>query len=223
MIDQKPAARRTQLLTVVAILLTVAGVALAALHPPWLTGPLQAAVANAGPAAPAVFVALCILAAPLHLNGVLVVLSLLIWPMPVAAALSYIGSLVGCAGTAALLARAGAGPARGRDGWPAWLEKLSRGVSRRPLLTGIAARLVLHSGIALEAFYLLTGYTRRQYLTVTSIGLAVWITQAFVGVTVLTVLLEISPWLGTAVAVLPIALLATTILLRRRRKAVRSA
>ncbi len=112
------------------------------------------------------FLLLCVLAAPAHLSGVLIALPLLVWPLPVAAALSFAGGLAGCVLTATLLALAGAGPAQQRDGWPAWLERFATRVARRPLLVGIGVRVVLQSGIAVEAFYLLTGYTRRRYLLV---------------------------------------------------------
>jgi hypothetical protein len=80
---------------------------------------------------------------------------------------------------------------------------------------------VLHSGLALEAFYLLTGYTRRQYLVTTGIGVAVWITQALAGVLVLTALAQISPVLAVLGIAVPVGLIGIPALVRRRRVAVR--
>ncbi len=61
------------------------------------------------------FVLLCVVAAPAHLCGVLVALSVLVWPVPVTAALSFTGTLLGCLATtgagAALVARRRARPA----------------------------------------------------------------------------------------------------------------
>src|SRR3712207_7466156 len=51
----------------------------------------------------------CVVAAPAHLSGVLVALSVLVWPLPVAAALSYVGTLLGCLATLGALSAAGAG------------------------------------------------------------------------------------------------------------------
>ena len=213
--ERSSAARRNQLFTAVALGLTAAGVVLAVLQPPWLTGPLQSAVASAGDAAPLVFVLLCVVAAPAHLSGVLVALGLLVWPVPVAASLAYVGGLLGCVLTAALLARAGTRRARQRDGWPAWLERLADRVAHRPLLVGIAVRLVLQSGVAVEAFYLLTGYTRRTYLVVTTVGCGLWLAQTLIGITALAAAVKISPWLGALLVVIPLAAVGVTLALRR--------
>jgi hypothetical protein len=210
--------RRDRVLTALAAAVTVAGIVLAAVAPEWLTGPLQDLVTGAGVLGPVLFVLLCVLAAPAHLLGVLVALSLLVWPLPVAVALSYAGGLLGCVVTAALLARAGAGSVRA--GGPAWLRTLADRVARRPLLVGTSVRLVLHTGLAVEAFYLLTGYTRRQYLLVTAVGIALWIAQTVVGVTALAALVEVSPWLGLVLVVVPVGLVAAVA--ARRRTATRA-
>ncbi|MGL5911634.1 MAG: hypothetical protein ACRCZP_16660, partial [Phycicoccus sp.] len=154
-------------------------------------------------------------------NGVVIVLSTLFWPTPVAFALSFVGSFLGCLLTAWALVLAGAKPARQRDGWPAWLERLSHRVARRPYLVGIFARQMLHSGVALEAFYLLTGYTRRQYLVTTVVGVAIWVGQALVAVAVLRAALEVSPILGVLSVLVPILILVVVggVMHRRRRRA----
>lgn len=198
--------------------LMVLGVVLAVTRPAWLTAPLQVAVESAGSAAPLVFVLLCALTAPLHLNGVLVAFSLLIWPLELAWPLSFTGSLLGCVLTAYLLSRAGGAALRQRRGWPAWLERLAWQVTRRPWLIGLAARLGIGSGLALEAFFLLTGYTRWQYLGVTALGLALWTTQALLGVTLLHRLLVVSPGLAGGVAAAPLLLLGGALLARRVRR-----
>ncbi len=194
-------ARRTRLLTATAAVLTAAGIVLAVLSPEWLTAPLRAAVAGAGPLGPLVFVLLCALAAPAHLLGVLVPLALLVWPPPTAALLSYAGALAGCALTAALLARAGAGPALA--GGSPWLARHATRVARRPLLVGTLVRAVRNAGLAVEAFFLVAGYTRRQYLLVTVLGLALWIVQTVVGVTALGALVAVSPWWGVLLVAVP--------------------
>lgn len=214
-----PPAWRRRLLPAAAVGATIGGVVVSAARPAWLTEPLQTAVLEAGAAGPVVYVALCAVTTALHLNGPLVVLSPLFWPFPVAAALSFVGGLIGCVGTAALLARAGAAPMRHRDRWPAWLEPISQRVARRPLLAGMAVRLVLDSGVAVEAFYLLTGYSRRHYLLVTTLGVAARVAQALIGVAALAALLAVSPWLGLAFVAAPAALLGAGIALHRRRTA----
>lgn len=197
---QSVAARRSRSFTVAALGVTFAGVILAAVRPHWLTARMEAAVADAGVAAPFVFVALCAEVVTLHLSGVLLVPSPLFWPTPVAATLTFVGSLIGCVLTAAVLVRAGAAPLGRREEWPRWLGWIAGRIGRRPLRIGFVVRLVLHAGIALEAFSLLTGYTRHRYLVVTTLGLAAWITRALVGVRALAALLEVSPWLGLPLA-----------------------
>ncbi|MGL4178124.1 MAG: hypothetical protein ACRCSN_18870 [Dermatophilaceae bacterium] len=209
--------RRRRLATIGATVLMVVGVLLAAMSPPWLVDPMRAAVEASGPAAPVVFVLLNIALAPLHLNGVLIVMSTLFWSTPVAFALSFVGSFLGCLLTAWALVLAGTKPARQRDGWPAWLERLSHRVANRPYLVGIFARQMLHSGVALEAFYLLTGYTRRQYVVTTVVGVAIWIAQALLAVAVLRAALEVSPILGVASIMVPILILVVVGLVMRRR------
>lgn len=199
------------------MLLFAGGLVLAAVAPPWLTQPLHRLVTSAGAWAPVVYVALNALLAPLHLNGVLIVLSPLIWPLPQAAALSYGGSLLGSALTWWVLSRAGAGPATQRDGWPGWLERLAADVQRRPYLVGTVVRLILHSGLALESFYLLTGYTRRQYLVVTAVGIALWVVQAFLGVTVLAAALDTSVWIGVLAIAVPLLVVGGLLARQRRR------
>jgi hypothetical protein len=190
------------------------GLVLAAVQPSWLTAPVGAAVADAGPWAPAVFVALTVALTPFHLNGVLVVLSPVVWSLPVAAGLSYAGSLLGCGLTWLLLRRAGA---HSLDQPTGWLGRLAGQVGRRPYLVGFVARFLLNSGIALEAFYVLTGYTRRQYLTVTALGVAAWIAQTFLGVAVLAAALSTSPWIGVVAVLLPLASLVVLVRHQRRR------
>ena len=165
---------------------------------------------------PFVFVLLCILTAPLHLNGLVAALSLLVWPLELAWPLSFVGSLLGCVLTALLLSQAGGAALRQRESWPAWLQRLAARVRRRPVLIGLAARVALGSGVALEAFYLLSGYTRRQYLGVTVLRLSIWVTQALVGVTLLHTLLQRSAGLAGLAVFAPL-LLVGVILLRRRR------
>lgn len=209
-------ARRAQFLTAGAMALTAVGVVLAVLQPPWLTGALRDAVEWAGPAGPVLFVALCVVAAPLHLTGVCTALALVAWPLPVAAALSYIGGVLGCVLTAAALARAGARRAPQREGRPGWLERLADRVERRPMLVGVAVRFVLQSGLAVEAFYLLTGYSRRRYLIVTLAGFALYIVQAVLGIVALTALVHVSPWLGGLLVAVPLATVALLAMMRRR-------
>lgn len=210
-------ARRQQLLGTATLLLFAAGLVLAAVRPPRLVGPLEAAVAEAGAWAPVVFVALTALLTPLHLNGVLVVLSPVVWPVPVAAALSVAGSLLGCALAWALLVRIGARSFTERPGWPSWLTRMVAGVERRPYAVGFVARFLLGSGLALEAFYVLTGYTRRQYLTVTALGVAAWTAQALLGVTVLRAAVTTAPWVGVLAVLVPVGTLAGLVTLRRHR------
>jgi hypothetical protein len=186
-------------------------------RPAWLVEPLHELVAGSGAAGPVVFVLLCVAAAPLHLCGVLVALSVLVWPVPVAAALSFVGTLAGCLLTAAALARLGARPARQRDGWPGWLERMAGRVARHPVLVGLTVRIVAQTGVAVEGFYLLTGYGRRHYALVTAVGLAVWVAQTLVGVAALTALVAVSPWLGLVLVVVPAAAVAGTALVARRR------
>lgn len=217
--SSKPATeRRQRLLAIGVALLTLVGIVVAALRPAWLTGSLQAAVENAGVAAPVVFVLLCALAVPLHLNGVLVALSSLLWPLPIAGALSFTGSLLGSVLTAALLSRVGGTALHQQAGWPAWLRRLATQVTRRPLLIGLVARAVVGSGMALEAFFLFAGYTWRQYLVVTLIGIVVWVTQALVGVTLLHAAVRVSAWLAIVFVILPILLVAVLLVLYRNHR-----
>jgi hypothetical protein len=149
---------------------------------------------------------------------VLLALGLLVWPLPVAACLAYVGGLLGCVLTAALLARVGTRQARQRDGWPDWLERLAVRVSHRPLLVGLAVRFVLQSGVVVEAFYLLTGYSRRHYLIVTTVGYGLWLAQTLIGVTVLTAAVQVSPWLGALLVVGPLAVAGGALAPRRRSR-----
>ena len=166
-----------------------------------------------------VFVLLTAFATPLHLNGVLVAWSTVTWPLPIAATLSYSGSVLGSIVTAVLLSRLG-GAALRRDAWPAWLQRLSTTVSRRPLVRGLLPRIALGSGLALEAVYGVTGYSRRQYLVVTGRGVAIWTTQTLLGVTVVHALVQRSPWLAITAAIVPLIMLSAGVALqgtRRRR------
>ena len=79
------------------------------------------------------------------------------------------------------------------------------------------ARFVLNSGLALEAFYVLTGYTRKHYLIVTAAGIAAWITQSFLGVTVLAAALAASPWILIAAIGVPLGSVVALIRWQRRR------
>jgi len=144
--------RGAALLPAASAALLAAGFVVVALEPPWLTGPLRAALEGAGPFAPAAVVALLAVLAPLHLNGVVVVLSPLFFPSPVAFALSFAGTLLGCVATYLVLARAGAVR---RGTWPGWLDRLAARVAHRPVLVGMLARVALGSGVAVEAFALL--------------------------------------------------------------------
>jgi hypothetical protein len=199
--------------------LLLGSLVIAVLQPAWLTVPLRNLVEGAGAAAPVVFVLLCAITASLHLNGVLVPLSTLLWPLPIAGLLSFTGSLIGCILSAALLQRL-SGESLGR--WAnrsALLRRLSAQVAQQPWLIGFFARVAIGSGIALEAFYLLTGYTRRQYLVVTVIGVGVWVMQSLVGVTVLQSLSQLSPWLAVAVSIVaPLLGGAIMLLLRKGRQ-----
>lgn len=220
--EASPPKRATQrqlpLLEIGAVGLQLTGIVLAVLRPPWLTIPLQATVENAGTAAPLVFVLLCALTAPLHLNSLLVTLSSLLWPLPIAGALSFTGSMIGCVLVAALLSGLGDAALQQRADGRAWLRRLVTQVARRPLRIGIIARIAIGSGVALEAFYLLAGYTRRQYLVVTTIGVAIWVTQALIGVTVLHALLQRSPWLAIVAILVPILPLVILFALRKSRQ-----
>jgi hypothetical protein len=192
--------RRATLLTAGALLLTAAGVVLAVLQPPWLTDPLRDAVLGAGAAGPVVFVLLCVLVAPLHLTGLLTALSVVVWPLPVAAGLSFVGGVLGCVLTAAVLARTGVR----RATLPPWLQRLAGRVARRPLLVGTGVRFVLQAGVAVEAFYLLTGYTRRRYLIVTAVGYGLYVAQAMLGIVALTALVQVAPWAGVLLVAVPL-------------------
>jgi hypothetical protein len=156
--------RRNKAFSAAALAVTAVGIVLAALQPAWLVDPLRDVVDSSGAAAPVVSVLLCIVASPAHLNGVLVALSVVVWPWPTAAALSFTGSLLGCLITAGVLVSLGAGPARQSDGWPPWLERLAVHVARRPIVVGLTLRIVVQSGVAVEGFFLLSGYRRSTYL-----------------------------------------------------------
>ena len=61
-VHARSGARRNQILSAAALGVTAAGIVLAVLQPPWLTGSLQDVVSAAGSAAPLLFVLLCVLA-----------------------------------------------------------------------------------------------------------------------------------------------------------------
>jgi hypothetical protein len=214
--------RRNQAFSAAALAVTAVGIVLAALQPAWLVDPLRGVVDGSGAAAPVVFVLLCIVASPAHLNGVLVALSVVVWPWPTAAALSFTGSLLGCLITAGVLVSLGAGPARQSDGWPPWLERLAVHVARRPIVVGLTLRIVVQSGVAVEGFFLLSGYRRSTYLVVATIGLAVWVAQTFAGVAGLAALVAISPWLGFLLVVVPLVLGAGVVAVTRCRGIARA-
>jgi hypothetical protein len=209
--------RRRQLLTAGALALTAAGIVIAVLQPPWLTEPLRNAVEGAGPAAPVLFVLIYVLASPLHLTGVCTALSVVVWPLPLAVALSYLGGMLGCVLTAAGLACAGTRRARQRDGWPAGLDRLADRVGRHPLLVGITVRFILQSGLAVEAFFLLTGYSRQRYLIATTTGLGLNLAQSVLGILALTALVRVSPLLGLLLVAVPIASILLVMAIRRHR------
>lgn len=213
-----PSAGRVPLLELAALTIQLVGIVIAVQRPPWLTIPLQTTVESAGAAAPLVFVLLCVLAAPLHLTSLLVTLSSLFWSLPLAGALSFVGSVIGCVLTAALLARLGGATLQQRAASRSWLRRLASQVARRPLRIGLLARIALGSGLALEAFYLIGGYTRRQYLVVTLLGLAIWVAQTLVGVTVLRALVQTSPWLAILFALLPVLTVLPLLGLRQSRQ-----
>jgi hypothetical protein len=202
--------------------LLLGSIVIAVLQPAWLTVPLHSAVENAGAAAPILFVLLCAIAAPLHLNGVLVALSTLFWPLPIAGALSFTGSVSGCVLSAVLLSRlTGAALERWSNG-STMLRRLSKQVAQRPVFIGIVARIAIGSGLALEAFYILTHYTRRQYLIVSVVGVAFWVTQALVGVIVLQSLSHVSPWLTVIVSLVAPLLGVVGMLVMHKRRQQRS-
>lgn len=207
------ALRRIQILGVLTTVLTLVGITLAVLQPAWLTGALKAAVQTSGAPAPLVYVLLCALTAPLHLTGLLVALSTVMWPTPVAWTLSFIGTLLGSVVTGAALYRAGA---LNQDGWPRWLIHLSASVARRPLLVALMARLSLGTGAALEAFFVLTGYPWRRYLWLTVLGCALWTTQALYGVVLLRAAAQASPLLAGLLVAAPMLLLAAAAFQKRR-------
>lgn len=185
------------------------------MRPAWLTGALETTVQGA--AAPVVYTLLCALAAPLHLNGVLVALSSVIWPLPLALTLSFAGTLLGSVLTAFLLTRLGGAALRQQGGWPAWPRRLAAGVTRQPIPIGLLARVAIGSGMALEAFYVLPGSTPRQALLVTGLGTLVWVAQALVGVTVLREVFEVSSGLAVLAALAPLLIVALAAGLRRGR------
>ena len=214
--------RRNQAFSAAALAITAVGIVLAAVQPAWLVDPLQGLVRSSGVAAPVVFVLLCVLASPVHLGGVLVALSVVVWPWPVAGALSFTGTLLGCLVTAGVLRALGAGPARQQDGWPPWLERLAARVAHHPIMVGLTLRVVVQSGVAVEGFFLLTGYRRGHYLLVTSVGLAVWTAQTLVGVAALAALVAVSPWLGVLLIVVPLVLAVGVVPFARRRRIARA-
>jgi hypothetical protein len=207
------ALRRAQLLGALTTVLTLVGIVLATLQPAWLTGALNGAVQVSGAAAPLVYVLLCALTAPLHLTGLLVALSTVTWPAPVAWTLSFTGTLLGSVVTGAVLYRSGA---VNREGWPQWLIKLAASVARRPVLVAVMARLGLGTGAALEAFFVLTGYPWRRYLWLAALGCALWTTQALYGVVLLRAVAQASPLLAGLVAGAPLLLLAAFALQKKR-------
>ncbi|MFB9990913.1 hypothetical protein ACFFLM_02810 [Deinococcus oregonensis] len=211
------ASRRFALLTGLASALTLVGVVLAVARPAWLTGPLQELVQGGGIFAPLIYVVLCALAAPLHLGGVLVALSTTTWSLWQALALSFIGLTLGGAFTSVLLSRIGNAALRSRSVWPAWLRRAAESVERRRIVVGVAARLALGCGLALEAFFFVTGYKRGTYALVLLLGTALYVTQTVLGITVLQTLLRSAPGLAGVFALSLLVLLALAPLRRRPR------
>lgn len=206
----------TGALTVAAAALTLLGVVLAATQPAWLTGPLRSAVEGAGPAAPVVYILLCALAAPLHLCGLLGALSTVPFGLGAALGLTFLGTLLGGTLTFLALLRMRLPVNQYRPMWPAWLGRLASGVERWPVPVGLLARLALGSGVALEAFFLLTGYAWRLYLVCAVVGTALWSAQTIVGVRVLRELSQGSGGLALVLATAPLLLVAAVVALRSR-------
>ncbi len=206
-----------QTLFLVAAGLTLVGVVLAAAQPLWLMRLLETSLQNAAGAAPLVYVLLCMVAAPLHLSGVVIELAPVTWSPGVVWSLSFTGTLLGGLITALILVRLGGSMAAYRASWPGWLQRLAAWVRRYPFQVGLAARLTLGSGAILEAFFVLTGYTRRQYFISAVLGTALWISQALFGEQLLGWLFETSPALVVLIATLPFLSFLGQVLLRRVR------
>jgi hypothetical protein len=204
--------QRTKVFAGVVGLLTLAGAVFAVLRPAWLTVPLQNAIEGAGVWGPLVFVVLCVLAASLRLHEPLVVMSSLFWPLPVALALSYAGTLLGSFLTALLLSKMTRTLQTPQQHWPASLQRLAGKVSQRPIFIGLVARVVMGAGIALEAFFVLTNYSKRHYIFVTVLGVALSVAQMLLGVTLVRALIQISPFL---VIVLVLLILSGVLIVRR--------
>jgi hypothetical protein len=206
------AKRNSQIVTALIGTLTVAGMALAVTKPDWLIGPLKTMIESAGIFGPVVYVVLVALAAPLHLSEVLVVLSAAIWDLPVAIGFSVIAGWLGAMLTAAVLARSAGGALAQRDNWPAFLRNLATRASKSPISTGLIARAAAGPGLAVEAFLMLSGYSKGQRWTVLFLGIPIWVAIRILDVYLIRFVMGISPWL---LAVPPVAIWAYTQIKRR--------
>ncbi|MGL5852197.1 MAG: hypothetical protein ACRCZD_15565 [Phycicoccus sp.] len=215
-------ARANGVAALVAVL-TVSCLVVAVTRPALVTEDLRRAIEDAGAVAPVVFTLLCAAAAPLHLSKLFVLIAPLIWTQPTAAALALLGCGIGCAATAAVLARAGAdGIRRHTESGPRWLAGLMSQADRRPMRVGILLRLVLGTGAAVEALLVAGRYGIVGYTVVTMSGLLVWIGSAQGATAVLASLVSSSPWFLLLLLVPPL-LLATVVAIRARvrRRAAR--
>jgi hypothetical protein len=197
--------RTSQLVTALIGTLTVGGMVLAVTKPDWLVEPLKALIESAGVFGPVLYVVLVALAAPLHLSEVLVVLSAAIWDLPTAIGLSIIAGWLGAMFTAAVLARSAGGALAQRDNWPAFLNNLATRALKSPIQTGLIARAAAGPGLAVEAFLLLSGYSKSQRWTVLFLGIPIWVAIRILDVYLIRFIMGISPWL---LAVPPLAMFA---------------
>ena len=189
---------------------------LSATQPAWLLRGLESTL-QVGTAAPLIYVLLCIFAAPLHLSGVLLELGTVIWSPSVALVLSSVGTLLGGFLIALMIIRSAGRIETYRTSWPAWLQRLAAWLRRYPYQTGLMVRLALGSGAILEAFFVLTGYTRRQYLLSAVLGTFVWTFHTLFAAQLVGQLLEMPPAIIVLVASLPLLLTLSQVLMRRAR------
>ncbi len=206
---------KMQALTVLVALMMVISAVLAVFRPPWLLEPLQAVVQGAGVFAPLMFMALVSITTPLHASEVLVMMSILIWPLPSALGLSIIGAVAGSALSSVLISRLGGATLEQRNGWPPFLQQLATRVAQRPVLIGIFARVAFGTGLAIEAFFKTTGLSKAQYLIVSGVGITLWVAQKLIAVVVARAAFQFSPWL--LVGLLTAAVISILIVQRFRR------
>ena len=203
-------------LVLIAISLTSVGFVLSTTQPDWLLGGLESTL-QVGTAAPLVYVLLCVFAAPLHLSSVLLELAPIILSPGVALVLSFVGTLLGGLLTALIIVRLVGHTKPYRTSWPTWLQQLAAWLRRYPYQTGFMARLTLGSGAVLEAFFVFTGYTRRQYLVSAVLGTLIWTFHTLFAAQFVGQLLEMSPAIIVLVASLPLLLTLSQVLMRRAR------